>query len=182
MNKREDIFEKLIDEPRLMTGLALDLGCGSGSYSIHMANRGFVVHAVDESAVKVAPLRENKLVTSIVVHIEDITRFKISPKTFNLIIARNVFPFIKSKEAVKEIITRAANGLVPGGEFAFTLFGPKDDWAKNTEMSFFENEEILPLLKNLGLSIVEKDEYIGQGYTMNKQLKNWHIHTYVTQK
>ncbi|HLP43909.1 MAG TPA: class I SAM-dependent methyltransferase [Candidatus Nanoarchaeia archaeon] len=185
MQKREDKFEKLIREPRRGDGFilsALDLGAGDGVYSRMMAEAGYHVQAVDESVIKMGNLKDNRGTLPIATFTDDVGRFDITPGTFQLVIARNVFPFIADKEIVKKVITKVSNGLKSGGKFAFTLFGPKDDWVGNPKMSFFEHEEILPLLEDINLEIVDRDEFIGEGYTMNRQIKNWHIHTYITRK
>jgi len=182
MKNISDKIKDLTDESHPEGGFALDLGCGEGKFSILMAQNGLTVDAVDESAIKLNVLRDTKGILDIHTFCEDVGRFNIPVGKYKTAVARNIFPFIKDKEIVKKIITSVATGLTSGGKFGLTLFGPKDAWAPNPKMSFFEHSEILSTLEKAGLELIDKEEYEGEGYTMANEIKHWHIHTYITRK
>lgn len=183
MEKRQIILNRVLNKPYPEGGFALDLGCGEGEFAFLLAKNGLSIHAVDSDPKAIKNL-ENRFEDDpdLIARVGDITDWPISEDTYTLIFARNVFPFIKDKEAVKKIITNAAEGLIPGGEFYFTLFGPEDGWSKKENMSFFEHDEIKPLLNELGLTIVDSDEFKGEGKMMNGNTKFWHIHSYLVRK
>jgi len=168
MKNISDKIKDLTDESHPEGGFALDLGCGEGKFSILMAQNGLTVDAVDESAIKLNVLRDTKGILDIHTFCEDVGRFNIPVGKYKTAVARNIFPFIKDKEIVKKI--------------SLTLFGPKDAWAPNPKMSFFEHSEILSTLEKAGLELIDKEEYEGEGYTMANEIKHWHIHTYITRK
>lgn len=182
MHMNQKIFQNILNSSPKVGDRALDLGCGAGVHAIKLAENGYIVDAVDANAAQVNSLKDKLGNLSIRPVSEDITRFNIEGDTYSLVVARNVFPFIKDKEIVAQTIQNIAKGLKSGGSLFFTLFGTRDAWAAKVTMSFFDYEEILPTLKNAGLEVVEKDEYEGEGPTMSGEIKHWHIHTYLCKK
>ena len=179
MEKQKTILNSLINKTFPKGSFALDLGSGVGVFSFLMAKSGLTVMAVDSNAVTINKLQDSRGNLDVSTSCEDITRFDIEKDKYRVILARNIFPFIRDKEVVKKTIEEIATGLTKDGEFLFTLFGPEDDWAEKVNMSFFTFEEILPTLEKAGLKIVESDTYSGEGKTMDGDSKHWHIHTYL---
>lgn len=175
-------IEKIINKSFLPGSFALDLGCGVGDLTLPMAQNGLNVNAVDSNVSRINQIRDKKGNLSINVFPEDIAKFPIEKNKYSVIIARNVFPFILDKKIIKKIITSISDGLVDGGEFGFTLFGPKDGWGKRKDMTFYEYNEIFETLKEVGLELVESFEDMGEGLTVAGDTKFWHIHTYICKK
>ena len=166
-------------------GWALDLGSGEGHESLALASRGFRVVAVDQDIRRIRSLRRCIIHDQNVrpVH-SDISQFKIQPKRYSLIVARNSLPFLKRKRDVLRLIGAMARGLQSGGVLFFTLFGPHDAWAdrRKRNMSFFTYDEIIRFLRKLKLTSYVRSTEEGYGPTMTGQIKFWHIHTFIYRK
>jgi SAM-dependent methyltransferase len=182
MNDYHKKIDKIIQGPFPKGSFALDLGCGKGRTSLYLAKKGLIVDSVDSNAVNINTLKDRVGDIKINTFCEDISRFHIENDKYSVVTAINVFPFIVDKKIVEKIIVSVANGLVSGGEFGFTLFGPKDAWSSRTDMSFFKYKEIIPTLERAGLKISESFEDEGDGPTMSGNIKYWHIHTYLCKK
>lgn len=108
---------------KLEPGRALDLACGAGRHSLHLAERGWQVTAVDSSKVAIELLleRANKLSLQIDARAADleIGEFSIQPESYDLIVnccylQRSLFPQIKS-------------GVKPGGVVLAVIALADDD-------------------------------------------------------
>lgn len=66
-----------------------------------------------------------------------------------------------------------------GGEFGFTLLGPKDGRSARKDVGFFEYNEIFPTLEEAGLKLAEDFECIDGGLIVTSDTKLWHIHIFV---
>ena len=94
----------------------LDVGCGGGLISVRLAKRGYVVKAVDAIAAMTnstrnAAAREN-VADRVTVSMSDAHNLAFPDKTFSLVVAAGITPWLHSLEkAVQEI----ARVLKPGG-------------------------------------------------------------------
>ncbi len=93
-------------------GNALDIACGNGRNSLFMADKGFIVDAIDISTVATRHLTDSN--PEIHVICQDIDGWIIPPSTYELIINirfldRRLFPLI-------------LDGLKPGGVLIFESF------------------------------------------------------------
>lgn len=78
----------------------LDLGCGQGRDSFYMARKKFSVTAVDNSKVAISQIKgvvNQKGIKNIETICENIVKFKIKPKKFNLINCHNSLQFLDKK-------------------------------------------------------------------------------------
>lgn len=153
-------------------GLALDLGCGAGTDAKYLAENKFQVEAIDYNQDSVNQAK--KLCKDLPVNVvqSDITKYKIKPDNYQIIISWNTLPFLKKEDAEK-ILLDIQKGLVKEGIFVFGLFGVKDDWAKSRfEMSFWIIKELKDLLSEMEfIKILEvKDEKPGA----TGEIKFWH--------
>jgi len=161
-------------------GLALDLGCGDGGDSIALAEVGLNVVAIDKRTEEIVE-RKGDLTISVVT--SDIRDFKIEKEKYNLIIAKNVLPFLGSKEESYQTIRSISEGLLPGGSMYLTLFGPKDAWAmEKSNMNFIDYDEAVSFLNSLGLISIHRLTEEGLGPLKSGGIKYWHIHRFLYKK
>lgn len=163
-------------------GKALDLGCGFGRDTFVLAEMGYRVVAVDKSNERIQEIGRDRGSLDIETICSDIIDFNIDKKTYSIVIANNIFPFISDKEKVKKIILDIADGLVSGGKVYFTLFGPKDAWSERPNMSFFEYDEAVNYLQSLGLNLFHRSTEEGYGVTYSSGIKFLHIHKFLYTK
>ena len=133
--------------------MAIDLGCGDGTDTLALLDRGWSVLAVDIEPAGLALLRS-----------------RIPPA--HLIHAGFSLPFCPSSRfpALWEQIRRA---LVPAAIFAGQLFGTRDSWAADPGMTFQDRSEITRLLDGLQVLELHEAERDGEAYSGPK-----HWHTY----
>ncbi|GEM_PF-697788 len=164
-------------------GTALDLGCGEGNDTLALAELGYSVDAVDvKTEALAAKLHENSGGWNITLYEQSVADFPFGSNRYDIIIASNVLSFLENKEYSIKIIHRMADSMAVGGYMYFTLFGPKDEWVKNSKMSFFTYEEANNLIDLLRLHCVYRSTEEGLGKMMNGNIKYWHIHRFLLEK
>ena len=131
--------------------MAIDLGCGDGTDTLVLLDRGWSVLAIDIEPAGLALLRARISPASA-------GRIRLLCTSFtdavlphaHLIHAGFSLPFCPPSRfrAVWEQIRRA---LVPGAIFAGQLFGTRDSWAANPGMTFQDRSEVTRLPGRLRL-------------------------------
>lgn len=86
---------------------ALDLACGGGRHALYLADRGFIVDAVDISAVALDALRAKADPERITLIEADLDDFAPDDGTYDLIVKTNFLD--------RMLIARAQKALRPGG-------------------------------------------------------------------
>ncbi len=126
-----DYFTKVIETRKIKTGLALDLGCGTGAKSIHLAKKGFKVIGIDisETAIKYAKENAHKEKVKINFIVADATDLNfLKDRKFDFVLDWANFHGIPKNKREKYI-----NGIVKhtkkGGIFLLRCFG-KDETQK----------------------------------------------------
>ncbi|HEY4509169.1 MAG TPA: methyltransferase domain-containing protein [Candidatus Paceibacterota bacterium] len=179
------IFKKLVSDGLLKSkGKALDLGFGSGTEVINLANIGFEVDAVDSNPQVIINLQDELKADeykdfSINLHNQKIEDFKIENEKYDCVIASNSLPFIIPKEKVIEIIKNIVPGLKKDGCMYITVFGVKDGWIDKQNMCFFEYKEIKDLLDSLGVKFYHSTIEEGYGKTMKGNVKYWNVFKFI---
>jgi 2-polyprenyl-3-methyl-5-hydroxy-6-metoxy-1,4-benzoquinol methylase len=109
-----DYIARVLSAPK--NSVILDAGCGKCAHSIRLANRGFLVRAVDlsESVLKVAKANviANGLEEKISIQREDILSLSFEDETFDYIICWGVLMHVPDLETAISELTRV---LRPGG-------------------------------------------------------------------
>jgi len=158
---------------------AIDLGCGDGTESVVLLERGWNVLAVDGE-----PAALKRLVTKVSAENQmrlqtQVAKFKavvLSPA--DLIHASLSIPFCEPEyfDALWEKIVTA---IKPGGRFAGQFFGVRDSWAVNKDMTFHTEEQVRVLLTGFEIeSFHEMDE----DGTATSGPKHWHVFTAIARK
>lgn len=111
-----------------ITGRALDLGCGTGTNSIYLAQHGFAVVGVDFSPKAIATAREKARRAGVAVdfHVADVTQLDSLGvrEPFDLILDLGCFHSIDapSRARYAENVARLTR---PGGVFMVYAFSPR---------------------------------------------------------
>jgi 2-polyprenyl-3-methyl-5-hydroxy-6-metoxy-1,4-benzoquinol methylase len=89
----------------------LDLGCGTGNFTVKLAKRGYRVKAVDYSfeAIKIAKEKAKKAGISNLIDFEinDIEKIEFEKEKYDLVILRLVYAFIKNKKRLLSKVKRS---------------------------------------------------------------------------
>jgi SAM-dependent methyltransferase len=160
------------------SGLAIDLGCGTGRDTVELLRRGWRVVAIDSEEEAISHLRaktgdDGRLETQ-VARYEDAT---LPP--CDLVNASWSLPFCRP-EMFDVVWERIANAVRPGGRFCGQLFGERDEWAAEDDMTFHTREEAERLF--VVFELERFDELEEDGKTALGTPKHWHVFHIVAQK
>jgi tellurite methyltransferase len=88
-------------------------------------------------------------------------------------------PFCRP-EAFPAVWSRIVASLRPGGRFCGQLFGHRDGWSREEEMTFLTRASLEQLLD--GLEVERLDEVEEDGRTAIGDAKHWHLYHLVIRK
>jgi hypothetical protein len=159
--------------------VAIDLGCGEGTEVLELLSRGWSVMAVDAEPTGLATL-ETRIPASAAerIRIACASFVEVELPRAYLIHAGFSLPFSPPQEfpAIWLCIRQA---LVPGGVFAGQLFGIRDGWTDNPNMTFHTRRAVETLLN--GLQILQLCETEREGQAFNGP-KHWHTFDILVRK
>jgi SAM-dependent methyltransferase len=174
---RPTLLEALhrFDEEEPGQRFAVDLGCGSGRDTVELLRRGWNVLALDatDEAIERLLAREDRT--------EDergrlevrIARFENADwPAADLVNSSFALPFCPPADfpAVWERIERSLQG---GGRFSGQLFGDRDGWSGEDDMTFHSRTEVEALLSHF--DVERLDEVEEDGETAVGAEKHWHL-------
>ena len=137
--------------------LVLDLGCGTGSFDILLADAGLEVIGVDSSEEMLAVARDKAGERDILFLAQDIREFELYGTVDLILSLLDTLNYITEEEELLRVFRLAANYLNPGGLFIFdmnteykfreilgenTFADVRDDAAYIWENTYFEEERI----------------------------------------
>jgi len=156
-------------------GAAVDLGCGTGRDTVELVRRGWSVVAIDGEAEAIERLHARGLpadrVTTRVAHYED-ARWEET----DLLNASFSLPFCEPRHFA-DLWKRIVASLRPDGRFCGHLFGDRDGWAGDPQMTFHTRAEVDRLLAGLDVELL--DEVEEDGKTAIGDPKHWHTYDVV---
>lgn len=102
--------------PHVNRETALDIGAGDGRNSIFLAQKGFLVEAIDIDRASIESIRRISLEEELNITAEeiDMRQFKFLVGHYDLILAIQSLCFVRKSE-FKNIVERIKNALKPGG-------------------------------------------------------------------
>ena len=171
-----DVLEKFLSA----TGLhAIDLGCGDGTESVALLERGWHVLAVDgePSAIqylleKVSDADRPRLETQV-------AKFKdVVLSETDLVHASFSIPFCEP-EHFDELWAKIVKAIKPGGRFAGQFFGVHDSWANNPAMTFHTESQLRARLKDFEIEHFQEEDEDGEAVSGPK---HWHVFTVIARK
>lgn len=126
-----DFLERIFSRHKLKVLNILDLGCGTGSHALILAQRGYAIVGVDKSKHMLGCAKEKAKASGSRIRFVngDISSIRLKER-FDVIIAMfGVINYQLSKTALKNTFKTASAHLVPGGIFIF------DCWNGNAVLS-----------------------------------------------
>lgn len=160
------------------SGYAIDLGCGSGRDSAEILRRGWELLAIDRELSGLKLLQEkagpgDKLQTCC----NAIQKTCLPPAL--LINASFSLPLVPPEE-FGPVWRKVTAAILPGGRFAGQLFGVKDSWNGEKNLTFHTASEVEALLRGFEVEMLEEEEE--DSVTVRGEEKHWHIFHIVARK
>jgi SAM-dependent methyltransferase len=153
-------------------GSAVYIGCGDGTDSLALLERGWHVLSIDAQDDAIRRLRarltEDVAARSRTV-ISQMEAVDLPP--VDLVFASFSLPFCPP-EAFPDLWGRIRASLRPGGRFAGELFGDRDTWASDPEMTFHDVDGARALFDGLELKSFVEEEEDGEAFAGPK---HWHV-------
>ncbi len=144
----------------------LDIGCGTGRYSVELASKGGIVTGVDPAPemLKIAKQRAKQAKTSVLFKNATAEKLPFKPNSFELVVGINVLELASNPEkAVKD----ALRVLKPGGRLVFGALNKKSLTALQRRMKgkfkesiynnarFFSARDLAKMLSRNGVINIE---------------------------
>lgn len=181
-NTKNNVLRELYVESVSLLSLkeieALDIAAGAMNETRDMLGRGFNVTAIDsnEDLRTLAEEFDKKRLKTVVSTMED---YDYGVDRFDFIIAMFALPFIKP-DRFTGTFSSIIKSLKQDGIFAFHLFGVNDEWANNTDMTFFNDESARNLLGDL--DVIKFKEIKNNDKLASGETKRWHIFQIIIKK
>lgn len=169
-----------IDRFGATTGLqAIDLGCGEGTDTLALLRQGWRVLAIDEQPEAIARLNA-QIPTDLHAQLQTQTvAFEaVTLPLADLIYAGFSLPFCRPTYFAALWAT-LVNALPPGGRFAGQIFGDRDSWAKNPDITFFTITATEALLQPFAIEWFTEIDEDGQAVSGPK---HWHYFEIIGRK
>jgi len=154
-------------------GSAIDLGCGDGTETAELLRRGWRVLAIDAEPDGVRRLRQRVPVADAARLEARVVRFEdLGPLPgADLVHAAWSLPFC-SPASFPRLWASIVAALRPGGVFAGQLFGNRDSWAAEPDMTFHTEAAARAVLSPLETLVLREEENDGEDALGNP--KHWH--------
>jgi SAM-dependent methyltransferase len=188
MNEWSQYYDAVGGEPRptlleaverfSAPGTAVDLGCGTGRDTFELLRRGWQVMAIDSEAEAIQRLRattgdDARLATQVAAY-ED-----AALPECDLVNASWSLPFCRP-ELFDVVWARTVDSLRPDGRFAGQLFGDRDEWSTETDMTFHTRARAEALFGEFELERFDEEDEDGE--TVLKKPKHWHVFHVIARK
>lgn len=155
------------------------LGCGIGLESGYLANKGWIVDAID-----VLPHCENYIWTHVDPEHKPNLKFMIGDITnpnilsqlrpqYDIIIALASLPYLSTRDLLLEAIRTIYNRLKPGGLFIASFLGSNHEWNGTHNIIFLSLEEITGMLSSFQIQKIDTIRKLDDG---GNGLANIEIH------
>ena len=116
-----DYIEDILKEYGIEDGLVLDLGCGTGSMTEELADRGYDMIGVDYSGemLEIAMDKREKSKADILYLLQDMREFELYGTVRAVVSACDSVNYITEEEELVQVFRLVNNYLDPGGIFLF---------------------------------------------------------------
>ncbi len=163
-------------------GLAVDLGCGAGGDTAELLRRGWRVVAIDAESEAIARLErradlgpdERARLKTQIARFEEATW-----PVVDLVNSSWALPFCPPR-SFPAVWARIVASLVLGGRFSGQLFGDRDGWRGERDLTFLPRRQVESLLNGFEPERLEEIEQ--DGTTALGEPKHWHVFHVVARK
>jgi tellurite methyltransferase len=158
---------------------AIDLGSGALNDSRLLVREGFrQVIALDHAPIaqSIADTLRADRFSYVISAFED---YDFPAAAFDLVNAQFALPFIRPR-AFSAVFGAILGSRKPGGILAGQLFGDRDEWKNDPNMSFHTEAEARALL--MELEVLTFREMDGDAETTMGEMKHWHIFHIIARK
>lgn len=158
---------------------AIDLGCGDGTETVVLLSRGWHVLAVDGAEAGIKRLMD-KVPTDARIRLQtQVAKFEdVLLPMADLIHASYSIPFCRPSQ-FPALWGKIKSALNPGGRFAGQLFGVRDSWANEPDMTFHTEHQARALLDDLEVEYFHEMDEDGEAASGPK---HWHVFTAIGRK
>lgn len=164
------------------SGLAVDLGTGTGRDALFLLKNGWDVFAIDAEPLAIEILL-NRVDDEERNHLEVmVTPFSdmVLPDDIDLINAGYSLPFCEAKD-FSACWQNIVDHLAVGGRFAGQFFGDRDEWVSHSSGTFHTQEQMLQLFEeHFAIEYLQIEE--GLLPTAAGTIKHWHLYHVVGKK
>jgi SAM-dependent methyltransferase len=159
---------------------AVDLGCGEGRDTVELLRRGWRVLAIDGEAEGIERMWQRNDInkSNLETKIMQFEALKL-PRNCDLINASFCLPFCPPQH-FSHLWEEVVNSLSSGGRFCGQLFGERDSWAIEPNLSHHTRKQVENLVNSLAIEMLEEEEHPGK--TALGESKYWHIFHLVIRK
>jgi len=167
-----DYVQKLLKKNKIENGLVLELGCGTGSMTRRLVDRGYDMIGIDYSEEMLAIARENSSDDYNILYLcQDMREFELYGTVAAVVSVCDSMNYILSEEELRKVFRLVNNYLDPGGLFIFDLdteYAYKEILGDNTiaenreegsfiwENTYYEDEMVNEV--NLTLFLPEEED------------------------
>lgn len=149
--KRADYFCRLLSMCGITDGILLDLGCGTGSMSLAMADRGFDVIGIDSSVgmLNAAQQKMSESGKQLLLLNQSMEELDLYGTVDCAVCVLDGINHLDSEESVREAFSKVSLFMNKGGAFAFdvnTLYKHKNVLADNVFV--YEPEDVYCVWQN----------------------------------
>lgn len=156
-----DYIEQIFKVNQVKPSLILDLGCGTGSFCIEMAKRGYDLIGLDLSSDMLSLAKQKSLEADqdILFINQDMTRFELYGTVDVIVCLLDSLNYVRNKRDAARMFKLVSNYLNPGGLFIFDINSPYK----------FENVLASNIFYEIGdnISYIWKNKYDGNKNFVN---------------
>ena len=116
-----DFLQEILQKEGISDGLVLDLGCGTGSMTRLLADRGFDMIGVDgsEDMLEIAMEKRQESGHDILYLLQDMQEFELYGTVRAVVSVCDSVNYVTEKEELEQVFRLVNNYLDPGGIFVF---------------------------------------------------------------
>lgn len=157
---------------------AIDIGAGGLKDTRYLLEEGFEVTVVDMEplmAKAAAEIKTDKL-EAVVSSFAD---FDFGKDKYDIAAAMYALPF-NPRDTFDSVFARIKESLITGGVFCGQLFGDRDAWTPDPQMTFHDKAQAQALFSDMELLTFKETEKDGK--TADGTPKHWHVFHFIARK
>jgi len=153
-------------------GQAVEIGFGDGTETLTLLRGGWRVTAVDPTPAAAEALR-GAVQPGDADRLEIVTALaqEANLPSFDLLYAGYALSFVRPG-AFRKFWRRARARLRPGGFIVVNIFGVRDTWAGDPDMTFVARDEVFRMVQGLEVIAIDEEDQDGDSFLGPK---HWHV-------